>query len=343
LGGFPAVSLAEARRAAAAAMAELARGVDPRLEKRQAKADAARADRDTINSLAAKFIEHQKRHTRPNSWRQTIHVFEDIVLPAWSGRSVHEIERRDVKDLVKAVAVDRPVMANRATAVLSKFFNWLCEDDVLKASPAAGVKLPSKETPRERTLSDDEIRALWLACDDIGGPAGACVKLLLLTAQRRGEITNLKWGEIEGNLLVLPGERMKGRTAHIAPLSTAAVSIVNSLPHSGEYIYGASPVTHWNRIKDALDERMKPATPWVVHDLRRTTASGMARIGVSVPVIEKILGHKTGTFRGVVGTYQRHSFLPEMTAAMDKWADHVGRVVSGASAEVVRLSRETVS
>jgi integrase len=340
LGTWPVVSLAEARRQASAAMAEIARGVDPRIEKQQARADAAARGRDTIDSLAAQFIErYAKRHTRPNSWRQTIHVFEDIVLPVWSGRNVHDIERRDIKELVEGLAASRPVMANRTTAILGKFFNWLCENDILKASPCAGVKLPSRETPRERVLSDPEIRALWLACDDIGGGAGACVKLLLLTGQRRSEIANLKWSEVDGNLLVLPGERMKGRTAHLAPLSTLAISIIGSLPHAGEYVFGASPVTHFNRIKDALDERVKPATPWVVHDIRRTVASGMARIGVSVPVVEKILGHKSGTFRGIVGTYQRHSFLPEMAAAMQKWADHVERIVSGQSADVLQLGR----
>jgi integrase len=338
------VGLADARRAATTALRELERGNDPAALKFDAEAQAkqAAADRakDTVDSLAARFIErHAKRHTRPNSWRQTVHVFDDIVLPVWRGRSVHDIERRDVKELVEGVAVNRPIMANRAAAVLSKFFNWCAEHDIIKASPSAGVKLPSKERARERVLSDDEIKALWLACDDISGSAGACIKLLLLTGQRRSEIANLKWNEIDGNLLVLPAERMKGHQAHEVPLSTQAVSILASLPRTGGYIFGASPVNHFDRIKRELDARMQLSVPWVVHDIRRTVASGMARIGVLVPVIEKVLGHRGGTFRGIVGTYQRHSFLPEMTAALERWANHVEGVVSGKSADVVRLGQ----
>jgi integrase len=297
------VGLADARRAATTALRELERGNDPAALKFDAEAQAkqAAADRakDTVDSLAARFIErHAKRHTRPNSWRQTVHVFDDIVLPVWRGRSVHDIERRDVKELVEGVAVNRPIMANRAAAVLSKFFNWCAEHDIIKASPSAGVKLPSKERARERVLSDDEIKALWL-----------------------------------------PAERMKGHQAHEVPLSTQAVSILASLPRTGGYIFGASPVNHFDRIKRELDARMQLSVPWVVHDIRRTVASGMARIGVLVPVIEKVLGHRGGTFRGIVGTYQRHSFLPEMTAALERWANHVEGVVSGKSADVVRLGQ----
>jgi len=338
------VSLAEARKAATTALRELERGTDPAALKlnteAQAEKAAAERARDTVDHLATQFIErHAKKNTRLNSWRQTSYIFKNDVLPAWTGRTVHDITRRDVIELLDSIASDRPVMANRAKAVLSRFFNWLCERDIIAASPCAGVKLPAKEKARERVLSDDEIRALWTACDAIGSPAGACIKLLLLTGLRRSEIANLKWSEIDGNLLVLPAERMKGHQAHIVPLSTQAVSIIASLPRIGDYAFGASPINHFDRIKRNLDARMKSSVPWVVHDIRRTVASGMAKIGVLVPVIEKILGHRSGTFRGIIGTYQRHSFLPEMTVAMEKWSDHVERVVSEKSADVLQMAR----
>src|SRR5262249_6992037 len=159
-------TLAEARHAAAKALHELERGNDPALLKfdAQAKAEKAEADRkrDTVEHFVHLFIEqYAKRNTRPASQKQAMHVLNDLVPSSWKGRTVHEIERRDIKELVQHIAKDRPVMANRALAHLSKFFNWLCEQDILKSSPCIKIKRPAKETARERVLADDEIRALW--------------------------------------------------------------------------------------------------------------------------------------------------------------------------------------
>jgi integrase len=212
---------------------------------------------------------------------------------------------------------------------------------VIAASPCIGVTQPSKERPRERVLSDDELRRLWFASEAIGGPVGACIKLLLLTGQRRGEIAGLRWDELDGDTLALPAARMKGRAAHIVPLSTQAAAIIASMPklvpgvpRRDGYVFGPSPIGHFDRIKRELDARVGEMPPWVTHDIRRSVASGMARLGVPVPTIEKILAHRSGTFAGIVGTYQRHSFLPEMAAALQKWADHVERLVGGKPAKV---------
>src|SRR5262249_31859372 len=175
------LTLAEARTAAAKALQELARGNDPAVLKfdAQEKAEKAAADRqrDTVEQLAEQFIErYAKKNTRPKSWAQTEHVFHNIVLPVWRGRTVHDIKRRDVIDLVEDVATNRPTMATRALAHLSKFSNWLCERDVIPASPTAKIKPPAKEHARDRALSDDEIKALWAACETIGGAAGPAIK-----------------------------------------------------------------------------------------------------------------------------------------------------------------------
>src|SRR5262249_46124697 len=208
------LTLAEARKAATAALHELERGHDPAAQKfaAQEKAEQAEADRnrDAIERLAHLFIEqHAKRNTRPNSWRQAEHVFEDIVLPAWGGRTVHDIKRRDIIDLVEDVAEDRPVMANRTLAHLSKFFNWCLEREVIQQSPGAGTNPPAKEHARERVLDDDEIRRLWSATETLDDAARACIQLLLLTGQRRDEIAKLKWTEVKGDTLELPVARMK--------------------------------------------------------------------------------------------------------------------------------------
>src|SRR5262249_54610536 len=195
-------------------------------------------------------------------------------------------------------------MANRTRAAVSRFFSWLCERDIIAASPCVGVKLPSKETARDRVLSDDELRRLWAACEKIGGPAGACVKLLMLTGARRSEITHLRWSEVGNDVLELPAERMKGRISHRIPLSTQAAVIladmpklVPQVPRRDGYVFGRSPINHFDRVKRALDAHMGDVPKWVTHDIRRSVASGMAKIGVPVTTIEKLLAHRSGTFR----------------------------------------------
>jgi integrase len=343
-----ALTLAAARKAATDALHELAQGRDPAALKFEARASAEKATAaraaDTVEQWAAHFIErHAKKKTRENSWRQAVHVFDDIVLPAWRGRIVHDIKRRDIIELIESVAEDRPIMANRAHAHVSKFFNWLCERDVIAASPCAGVKRPSAENARDRILSDDEIKALWLACGDIGDPAGACIKVLLLTGQRRSEVAGMRRGEINGDVWTLAPERTKNKQRNDVPLAAQALAIIEGMPKiaGGDYVFttsGWAPLGRFDRIKHELDAHMKPQTPWVLHDVRRSAASGMAKLGIRLPVIEKCLNHTGGSFRGIVGVYQRHDFAAEKRDALQRWADHIDAIVRGEPAEkVVRL------
>jgi integrase len=266
------------------------------------------------------------------------------VLPAWRGRIIHDIERRHIRELVENVAVDRPVLANRTLAHLSKFFNWLCERDVIKASPCAGVKPPAKEQARDRVLDDAEVKALWRACDGIGGAAGSAVKLMLLTGQRCGEVVGMRRSEISGDVWTLPPERTKNKQRHEVPLSAQALAVIEAIPGvDGDYLFTSSETRRLGNMapaKTALDTQMKPKAPWVLHDLRRTAASGMAALGVKLPVIEKVLNHMSGSFKGIVGVYQRHEYAAEKREALQRWANHVDGLVSGKPADdnIVPLS-----
>jgi len=342
------ITLAAARKLTADAMLSVAQGGDPVVAKQAAKGNAAAKAGDTIERWANTFIErYAKKKTRPNSWRQTVHVLDDLVVPVWRGRTVHDIQRRDIRELLADIAEDRPIMANRTHGVLSKLFGWLCEQDVLATSPFIGVKRPAEENVGERVLNDDELLRLWLAAGAIGGREGACIKLLVLTGQRRSEIAHLRWHEVGADVLELPAPRMKGKRAHIVPLSTQAAAIIADMPKlvphvpkPDDYVWGDSPIGHFHRIKDELDAHMGDVPKWVVRDIRRSVASGMARIGIAVPVIEKILAHRKGTFAGVVGVYQKYSFASEMAVALQKWADHIERLVGGQPAKVVKLRRQ---
>jgi integrase len=349
LGSWPALTLAAARKAATDALHDLTQGRDPAAAKFEAKekAEKAAAERaaDTIDHWAKRFLEqHARKKTRPNSWRQAEHVFNNVVLSEWSGRVVHDIKRRDIIDLLEGVAEDRPIMANRAHAHVRRFFGWLCERDIIAASPCVGVKPPAKEHARDRILGDDEIKRLWFACDAVGGRVGPAVKLLLLTGQRLGEVVGMRRSEITGDLWSLGSNRTKNKRPHDVPLSRQALAIIEDMPAiAGEedFVFTSSRTGRlgsFGHLKASIDAHMKPEQPWVLHDLRRTCASGMARLGVRLPVIEKCLNHVSGSFRGIVGVYQRHDFAAEKRDALQRWADHVeGREQGTPAGKVVAL------
>jgi integrase len=345
LGSWPAVSLADARRLAATAMAQVAQGVDPSTEKRVAKIKAAERGRDTIDRLATQYLDWQRKRLRPNSLRQLEHIFTDLVVPEWQGREVYGIERRNARELTEAIAETRPIMANRVHGGLTSFFGWLYSRDIIAASPMVGLSPPSKERARERTLSERELVSLWHACDAVGEPARSWIRMLILLGQRRSETAGMRRSEIDGDLWHLPAARMKGRTAHVVPLPAQAMAIIEALPLIGDsdLVFtpnGLSPLTHFDRIKRAIDAEMTPTAPWCWHDIRRSTASALAGLGVAVPVIEKILAHRSGTFRGIVGVYQKHSFIPEMRTALERWSEQINRLVRGMPAtKVIPMGR----
>ena len=135
---------------------------------------------------------------------------------------------------------------------------------------------------------------------------------------------------LENRLWTLPRERVKNDRRHEVQLSPQAVTIIQALPRiSDRFVFSTnteSPVNDFGKNKGRLDD-LSGVSDWTLHDLRRTAASGMARLGVSLAVIEKILNHVSGSFAGIVGVYQRHEFAEEKRAALEKWADHVERLV----------------
>jgi integrase len=335
------LSLAAARHAAAAARHRLEQGIDPAARRQVSVATAG----DSIEAAAAQFLElHARPKTRPASVEATVRTFNQLVLPAWRGRAIHDIRRRDVIELVERIAADRPSLANRTLSVLSKFFNWLCARDMLAASPARGVERPHRERPRGRTLTDTELQALLRACES-GGVFGQALKVLALTGARRNEVSRMTWSEIdeERQLWILPSERSKNGRAHVVPLSTQAWAIIDAMPRLAgcPYVFsidGRGPIIGWAKAKTRISAKAGIAEEgWRLHDLRRSCAAGMARLGTSVPVIEKALNHQSGVFRGIVSTYQTHNYADEVRIALQRWADHVEQLVGGKPANVIAL------
>jgi integrase len=314
------------------------------------RTDRAATERDPLEKVVDTFIE---RYARPNtrSWAETERMLKREVVGAWKGRCLSEIGKADVHELLDAI-VDRgsPIAANRVLAALRRMCNWALERGIVKASPCDGVSPPSAVQSRDRVLSDDELAEVWRACNNIRWPFGPLIQLLILTGQRRDEVAEMRWSEIdfETRNWTLPRSRAKNDVEHVVPLSAAALEILNGLPQitsKAGFVFttnGTTAVNGFARAKRRLDaelaKTMPQMAPWVIHDLRRTFASGAARLGINLPVIEKVLNHVSGSFRGVVGVYQRHSFADEKRMALEAWARHVERIVSGAtSGNVVEL------
>ena len=384
-------TLAGARELAIAAARQVAKGIDPASHKRREKAAARQRaenaellERDTVEAVSRLFIEkYAKAHTK--SWDQTARLIglkadpEDEtklirtetggeVLSKWGSRPVREITRRDVHDLLDGiVSRGAPVMANRVLAHIRKMFNWAASRDIIDASPCIGVTPPTAETSRDRILSDDELRLVWLGAQAIGWPFGQMAQQLILTLQRRDEVAGMSRNELkpQDRSWIIPKKRAKNGVEHEVPMSEAAWAMLEELPKIGKSgfvftVTGETPGSGFSRAKERLDEEIlkiqraetiergedpdevEPLPHWTLHDLRRTGASGMAKLGIQLQVIEKILNHISGSFRGVVGVYQRHSFADEKRAALDAWARQVATIVSGQTpANVIALRRET--
>jgi integrase len=228
---------------------------------------------------------------------------------------------------------------------LHRFFEVLAQRDVVAASPCHGLKPPGgRETARERVLGPDEVRRLWLALDTVGGPTAAAIKLMLLCGQRRGECAGMTFSELDGDVWVLPRQRVKNGRPHSITLSRQALAVIEQQPKvdgcAFVFTSGLRPVAAWSRVKAGIDAIMKPDAPWTLHDLRRTCASGMAALGVALPTIERVLNHSSGSFRGIVSVYQRHDYANEKRDALARWGDHVERIVKGeAPGKVVTFKR----
>ena len=355
------LTLPGARKLAAGIARERALGRDPVADFNSAKRirKTEREDR-TANAfapLARAFIEqHAKPKTR--TWAlsarllglrpDTLESIPNGLADRWRVRPVTEITPDDIHDLIDELRQRGvPGWARRnggdsvawvAHARIAKFFSWLVERRVITANPCSAVRRPDASTPRDRVLSDDEIKWLWRACGQLGEPFGPLLKLLLLTGQRRSEVAEMTWAELTDDTWSLPASRTKNARAHTVPLSRQArdlIADVHRIAGAG-YVFttnGSTPVSGWSKTKRRLDAKMldlaraeKPdATipPWTVHDLRRTVASGLQKLGVALPVTEKILNHVSGSFGGITGVYQRHDYASERRDALERWAAYV--------------------
>jgi integrase len=360
IGRYPAMKPAQARREASAALERVREGVDPAEEKR-ARREMRTPETDTFGAVACDYLErHHRKNSRESTFLEAKRDIERNVLPKWCSRPIASITRRDVLDLIDSiVARGAEVQANRTLARLRALFNWAIEKDRVAASPVARMKLPTQEQARDRVLSDDELRWLWRACDEVGWPFGPLVKLLLLTAQRRDEVGGMEWPEIDlvKRVWTIPRHKAKNDRVHEVQLSEAAIEVLRALPHVGDGLVftttGETAVSGFSKSKRRLDTAMLKAKRlelgtrkgdailgWTLHDLRRTAATGMARTNIPPHVVDKVLNHVSGTIRGVAAVYNRFEYLEERRAALEAWSRHVSNLIVPADTNVIALARQ---
>ncbi len=354
LGRFPHMSVADARDAADGYRGDVARGDNPARERAQAKGDP------TFKEFGDTYLErHAAVHKRERSADDDRKMLNSADLDPWKDRKLADIERRDVIAVLDAVVARKaPVQANRLRALLSKLFNFAIARDLVEINPVSRVPR-EPERARERKLSDDEIRRLWLALETM---ARACTtgarssqqrdrkhladqkiatafKIALLTGARRSEVLGMRWDEIDAdNWWNLPATRTKNGQPLRIPLGATAVALLKELSHGSEFVFpGGRPGMALANIKKPLDQIRRDAAleDFHFHDLRRTAATRLAELAVERTTLKKLLNHSE---RGdITAVYDRHSYDGEKRAALGKWDRHLQRLLEGKKSNVVQL------
>jgi integrase len=309
LGHYPAMSLADARKRA---MVELS--------KPPSASEAA--NMPSYPEALAEFHTLHVANLRPRSAYQLSRNLTRHFL--WT-KSLDQITHQDVLNVLDAIEG----RSQRAHALkdIRTFFNW-CVPRYLKSSPCIGIKKPAQKA-RERVLADEELCKVWKRAREIGYPYGTIVQLLILTGQRLGEIAGLRWEWIGEGTVTFPGEITKNARASRIPLGTMAQRIIEGTPRHSSLLFPARdqatrPFNGFGASKKSLDKC--GVENFVHHDLRRTFATSLARLGVRLEVTEKLLNHVSGSMGGIVGVYQRHDFMDEMRDAIaryEAWFSHI--------------------
>jgi integrase len=327
IGPYGRVTLAMARAQAQKIFVARLDGRDPAEEKKQSR---RRLVVDRIDDLVEIFI--RERVSQIRTVRRITNLLRRDVIAHWGAKSIHEIKKRDVIDLVTEVSQRNAHASYRLLKTLRTFFRWCVGRAVIDFSPAEGVQSNWREVSRDRVLNDQKLAAIILAARQMLWPYGGIVQFLAVTGQRREEVAQLRCHEIDeqARTWCMPAERTKNGKAHIIHLSEPARAVISK--HFAEpegYVFATSRGKNFqsfNEAKRTLD-RLCGLSGWRLRDLRRTVVSGMARLGVPPHVADKILNHQSGTISGVAAVYQRHEFLSERQEALNRWGAHVTQIV----------------
>jgi integrase len=318
-------TLTAARSWAKKVVGQIADGRDPLKEKQQ----AASAGKNTLKAICEEYLEREGGKLRTADDRRA--TFERLIYPSLGARQIAEIKRSEIVRLLDKIEDERgPRMASLALAYLRKVMNWHATRDDDFLSPIVRGMARGVATKRDRTLTDDELRAVWQAADELGTPFARMLQFILLTATRRNEAARMARDELAGADWLIPGARMKGKRDFLIPLGGRAMEVLAALPDLGQAknrpvftLDGKRPIGGFGKAKATVD-RASGVTGWTIHDLRRTARTLMTRAGVPTDHAERCLAHVIG---GVRGVYDRHEFYAEKKTAFEALAAQIDRIL----------------
>lgn len=338
IGRYPTLSLMDARKLASQALRQVALGVDP--SNAEISDMVAAAPRRRM--VGATVDEYVEKYAKPKNkdWRTTRDILQREFVAAWGERALNSILRDDVMRVVDDVVARTSAATGHNRFVYARhFFNWCVGRGYLDVSPMAKLNPPPKAKDRDRVLSDDELGRIILAARKMAYPYGTIILLLILTAQRKSEVAGMRWSELNmaAGEWSLAADRTKSARKHVVPMPVTAIKMLKSLRGIHDTLVfpargSEAVVSGFSKWKAQIDE-LSGVENWRVHDLRRTAATGMARLGVAPHVIERILNHTRGTFAGVAGIYNRFGYLPEMREALERWGGHVEEIARSSPTE----------
>ena len=352
LGEYPTLTLEKARQKAGRWYALIADGTDPKEEEERKQRAAERKRADSFDAALEAYSKRvlsklRRGHIVEKELRKVFGEEAD-----WSGKPLTSIERQDVID---ALAEKPLYQAHNLFSGLRAMFNWAIESGAygLEHSPCDRIRpkrLFGERKPRQRVLTDAELRAFWRAAGQMAYPFGPLYRLLLLTGCRKSEIADARRREIEGNLLTIPPERFKSDATHLVPLTDSATSIVNELPSftKGDYLFsrtfGKQPIVNFVVAKERLDALMaeelgEDLKPFRIHDLRRTVRTRLASLKIPDTIAEMVIGHGK---KGLARVYDQHAYLDEMRDALEQWASRLRDIVEPPPANVVKMKKARV-
>jgi integrase len=334
LGRYPELGVAEVKRRASKLRGEIADGADPAARMQDQKTA------ETFRELSSLYLE--KHAVNKRSRAEDVRILKHDLLPAWGRRKANEIKRRDVIHVLDGITTrGAGVMANRTRALIHKIFNFALGRDLVETNPCFGVERPLRtENRRDRVLTDDEIKSVWLALEEFPEKIASGFRFALITGQRRSEVLALRWAEVdlENSLWSIPAERSKNRMPHRVPLTPMALAILSSRKASldsdaGHVFPGGKkslPLLNLQKWESRL--RDKTGVDFKFHDLRRTCATKLGDLSVHRDVISKILNHAEPH---VSATYDRASRENEKRSALIRWDSKLGEIVTGEPASKV--------
>ena len=358
LGTYPILSLAAARDKAIDWKRQLKAGVNPRAEEERRLREEERKREGSFSAVAEQFIAHiHRQKLRTASMME--HDLRKTFVAEWGSRPIADIRPDDVKRIIRR-SVDRGAkyQAHSDFTLIRRVFNWSLgtDDHGLQSNPCGRLSptdLIGAREPRDRVLSDAELRALWRATDRLKYPHGPLYKLLVLTGLRLGEVCGARWSEfdLERREWTITAARMKktraGAKAFVVPLTVAMLDVLKDLPRfeTGDALFsfnfGKTAVRphSFSNIKEQLDALMReeltgPLPDFVNHDVRRTVRTHLSALRISEEVREAVLAHVRP---GIKGAYDHYQYLDEKREALTLWNARLRSIVEPPPANVLSL------